>query len=279
MRSKRNDRFSEPLLLRRISEAKTNSHIDESLGCKAWRRLSQPSKSYIYLEKSHIPRTQLTSIFEGQPYIFSVLGFWSGLGPVTILVLGHWTGYIFKIQRFSQEFTTKLLVFSKTAGIPNKTGGNVTVIVRKKTQTYPVEELRDDSGRFSAHEKGALENETLFGRSFYGSSTLLLCEGPPMKCWIFWTDLGEHLLPFLITNFSMICWPDTRKAGHFIWWVRDFFGFWSDCFWILPTISPFESWMYLCFLVNIKKIHVVFFLEHLQVALSPITITHSGDVC
>lgn len=137
----------------------------------------------------------------------------------------------------------------------------------------------DDSGWFRtilAHEKGALENETLFGRSFYGSSTLLLCEGPQWSA-----GYSGQILEN--TCYRLICWPDTRKAGRFIWWVRFFLndrtGIWSDCFWILSKIRPFESWMYPCFLVNIAQIHVVFFLEHLQVALSPITITHSCDVC
>ena len=66
--------------------------------------------------------------------------------------------------------------------------------------------------------------------------------------------------PFTVSNYQffhdLLAWYQKSWTFHMV--GERFFGFWSDCFWILPTISPFESWMYLCFLVNIKKINSIF---------------------
>ena len=104
--------------------------------------------------------------------------------------------------------------------------------------------------------------------------------GTPMKCWIFWTDLGEHLLPFDLLAWYQKSWTFHMVGEIFFWMTGLEFG--PIVFGFYLKLDLFESWIYPCFLMNLTKIHVVFFLEHLQVALSPITsitITHSGDVC
>ena len=243
-------------MLHHISEAKTNSHIDESLGCKAWRRLSQPSKSYIYLEKSHIPRTQLTSIFEGQPDIFSVLGFWSGLGPVAILVLGHWTGYIFKIQRFSQEFTTKLLVFS-TRGSRTKPAETSPLLWEKRPKPIQSKNFGMIPDDFWPTKKELLKTRPYLADPSTGHPLCSFVRDPNEVLDILDRSWRK---PFTVSNYQffhdLLAWYQKSWTFHMV--GERFFGFWSDCFWILPTISPFESWMYLCFLVNIKKINSIF---------------------